>query len=304
MTIDYNELKKGGFLKQRQKDNFIARFRSLAGNLTSEQLRQLADLADKYGKGYVHVTTRQGAEIPWVGINDYNNMKSEIKALGLNTGTSGPRIRTVVACPGREICQFGLMNSRETAIELDRAFFGREVSIKTKIAVSGCPNSCAKPQENDIGLAGAVEPVLCAEKCVGCGLCQRVCPNQAITMADGKPKIDKSKCLREGSCISSCPTDAWQENRRGYLLYAGGKIGRKPRLGQVVAEFIPENEVTEGVEKVLKAFAVLGQQGERIADTIARVGVRAFRDEMAWTSIESELCDGPAKSNTGSGTAG
>ncbi len=302
MTIDYNELKKGGFLRQRQKDNFIVRFRSLAGNLTSEQLRQLADLADKYGKGYVHVTTRQGAEIPWVGINDYNDMKGEIKALGLNTGTCGPRIRTVVACPGREICQFGLMNSRETAIELDGTFFGREVPMKTKIAVSGCPNSCAKPQENDIGLVGAVEPILCAEKCAGCGLCQKVCPHQAISMVDGKPTIDRAKCLLEGNCISSCPTDAWQEGRRGYLLYAGGKIGRKPRLGQVVAEFVPENQVTESVEKVLKAFDVLSQQGERIADTIARVGVKAFRDEVAWTGIESKLYDGPVNSRTGSST--
>jgi len=288
MSIDYNELKKGGFLRQRQKDNFIVRFRSLAGNLTSEQLRKLADLADKYGKGYVHITTRQGAEIAWVNINDYEDMRKEIKALGLNTGTCGPRIRTVVACPGIEVCQFGLMNSRETAVELDKAFFGRPVPMKTKIGVSGCPNSCAKPQENDIGLVGAVEPVLHEDKCISCGLCQSVCPNEAITIVDGKPTIDRSKCLLEGNCISSCPVDAWQEKRRGYLLYAGGKIGRKPRLGQVVAEFVQENEAVEAVGKVLQAFARLGLEGERIADTIARLGAEAFRDEMNRTPDEPE----------------
>lgn len=280
MTIDYNELKKGGFLKQKQKDHFIVRFRSLAGNLTSEQLRQMADMADKYGKGYVHVTTRQGAEIPWVNINDYNEMRSEILAQGLTTGTCGPRIRTVVACPGNEVCNSGLMNSRELALELDRVFFGREVPMKTKIGVSACPNSCAKPQENDIGLVGAIEPVLCEEKCVSCGLCEKVCPNQAITMVDGKPVLDKSRCLLEGRCIFSCPTDAWQEKRRGYLLYAGGKIGRKPRLGQVVAKFIQPDEVIEAVEKALAAFITLGQNGERIADTLDRVGVQEFREEM------------------------
>ena len=289
MNIDYNELKKGGFLKQKQKDNFIARFRSIAGNLTSEELRHIADMADKYGKGYVHVTTRQGAEVPWVNINDYNEMKKEITGLGLHTGTCGPRIRTVVACPGNEVCQFGLMNSRKTAIELDRVFFGRETPMKTKIGVSGCPNSCAKPQENDIGLVGAIEPVLNTEKCVECGLCQKVCPNQAITIVEGKPILDKSKCLFEGNCISSCPVDAWEEKRRGYLLYAGGKIGRKPRLGQVIFEFIREEEVTDAVEKVLQAFETLGQEGERLADTIARVGVSAFRDEMNWAGIESRI---------------
>lgn len=290
MTIDYNELKKGGFLKQKQKDHFIVRFRSLAGNLTSEQLRQLADMADKYGKGYVHVTTRQGAEIPWVHINDYNEMRGEILAQGLTTGTCGPRIRTVVACPGNEVCSSGLMNSREMALELDRAFFGREVPMKTKIGVTGCPNSCAKPQENDIGLVGAVEPVLYEDKCISCGLCEKVCPNQAITMVDGKPVMDKSRCLLEGNCIFSCPTDAWQEKRRGYLLYAGGKIGRKPRLGQIVAKFIQPDKVIEAVEKVLSTFETIGQKGERIADTIARVGVQEFRDEMQFsTPLKEEI---------------
>lgn len=280
MSIDYNKLKKGGFLKQRQKDKFIVRFRSIAGNLTGAQLRHLADLAEKYGRGYVHITTRQGAEIPWVNINEYNQMNAEIRARGLTTGTCGPRIRTVVACPGEEVCQFGLMNSRQMAVELDEAFFGREVPMKTKIGVSGCPNSCAKPQENDIGLVGVVEPVLCEDKCIGCGLCREVCPNQAIDMAEGRPVLDKSKCLMEGNCIFSCPVDAWQEKRRGYMLYAGGKIGRKPVLGQVVASLIPENEAVGYVEGVLWAFEKLGLQGERIADTLARTGIDAFRKEM------------------------
>lgn len=280
MSIDYDELKKGGFLKQKQKDTFIVRFRSLGGNLTSDQLRKLADFADIYGKGYVHVTTRQGAEIPWVNINDYNNMKKEIAEAGLNTGTCGPRIRTVVSCPGNEVCRYGLMNARATALELDKAFFGRQVPMKTKIGVSGCPNSCAKPQENDIGFAGAVEPMLDENKCIGCGLCQKVCPNKAISMEEGHPVIDKSLCLLEGNCIASCPVDAWQEKRKGYTLYAGGKIGRKPVFGQAVAQFIQEEDVVEAVNIVLTVFERLGQQGERIADTIARVGLEEFKSEF------------------------
>jgi len=286
LTIDYDELKKDGFLRQKQKDTYIVRFRSIAGNLTSDQLRELADLADKYGRGYIHVTTRQGAEIPWVDMKKCNKMNKEIKAKGLNTGASGPRIRTVAACPGNEVCRYGLMNSRATACELDTAFFGRPAPVKTKIAVTGCPNSCAKPQENDIGLMGAVEPGLNEEKCTGCGLCQKVCPNKAISIVEGRPVIDKTRCLLEGRCISSCPVDAMQEQRRGYLLYAGGKIGRKAQLGRVVADFVRENEVTEAVEKVLAAFETLAQKGERIADTIARVGIEDFRTEMKLSLVE------------------
>lgn len=279
-AFDYNELKKDGFLRQRQRDMYIARFRSVAGNLTSQQLRELADLADKYGKGYIHVTTRQGVEIPWVKSDDCLSLNNEIKALGLMTGASGPRIRTIVSCPGCEVCAQGIMNSRQSAVTLDQDFFGRSVPMKTKIAVSGCPNSCAKPQENDIGFVGAIEPVLEAEKCISCGLCEKVCPNKAIKMVEGKPVIDSSRCLFDGKCISSCPVDAWQEKRRGYLLYAGGKIGRNPRLGVVLEEFISQEGVSEAAEKVLAAFERLNQKSERISDTIARVGVDAFREEM------------------------
>lgn len=289
MSIDYDELKKGGFLKQKQKDTFIVRFRSLAGNLTSDELRKLADFADIYGKGYVHVTTRQGAEIPWVNINEYNNMKKEIKEAGLNTGTCGPRIRTVVSCPGNEVCRFGQMNARATALKLDKAFFGRSVSMKTKIGVSGCPNSCAKPQENDIGFVGAVEPILDESKCIGCGLCQKVCPNKAISMKEGRPVLDKNLCLLEGNCIASCPVDAWQEKRKGYTLYAGGKIGRKPVLGQVVAQFIQEEDVVETVNTVLEVFERLAEKGERLADTIARVGLAEFKSEFEITRKEKQV---------------
>lgn len=287
MSVNFDELKKAGFLKQRQKDTCIARFRSIAGNLTSDQLRKLADLADEYGRGYVHITTRQGAEIPWVDISDCPKMNHEIRAKGLPTGASGPRIRTVAACPGSEVCRFGLMNTRATAVELDRQFFGRPAAIKTKMAVTGCPNSCAKPQENDIGLMGVVQPVLEAEKCVGCGLCRKSCPNGAVSIVEGRPVINKADCLLCGRCIAACPAEALAVKRRGYQLYAGGKIGRKPRLGRVVAKFIPENEVAAAIEQVLAAFAILSEPGERIGDTLARVGVHAFKTEMAIRKIES-----------------
>ncbi|MHB1419917.1 MAG: 4Fe-4S binding protein [Bacillota bacterium] len=278
--MDLGELKKGGFLKQKQKDMYVMRLRTISGNLTSSDLAGIAGLAEKYGKGYVHITTRQGVEIPWVHISDYNKIQEEIKVLGLRTGTCGPRIRTVIACPGSEICSSGLVDSRGMGEELDRVFFGREVPMKTKLAVSGCPNSCAKPQENDIGFVGVVEPAYEEDLCTGCGLCAEVCPGRAITMVNEKPVLDLQKCLCEGNCISTCPNDAWQPRRTGYRVYAGGKIGRKPQLGSVVWDLISEERVVETGEAILEIFRAVGRKGERLADVINRIGLDAFRVEL------------------------
>lgn len=277
MAIDYAELKKGGFLKQKQSGNFIMRLRTVGGNLTAEQLAGVTELAKKYGRGYVHLTTRQGVEIPWVALENFDGIRNDMKKLNLLPGTCGPRIRTVVSCPGTDVCGFALMDSQRAAATLDRTFFGREVPIKTKIGVSGCPNSCSKPQENDIGFKGAVEPAFNPEVCTGCGLCARICPAKALKMVGDKPEIDRSKCIHEGNCISSCPADAWQAARSGFHLYAGGKIGRFPQLGVKIAEFVPEEELVETVEKVLAGFRVLAQKGERIANVINRVGADVFR---------------------------
>ena len=55
--IDYAALKKGGFMRQKQKGYFSLRIQVVGGNLTSENIRAVADVADKYGKGYVHMTS-------------------------------------------------------------------------------------------------------------------------------------------------------------------------------------------------------------------------------------------------------
>ena len=55
MAVDYATLKKGGFMRQKQKNNFSLRLRVVGGNLTAKQLATIAEVSDKYGEGYVHL---------------------------------------------------------------------------------------------------------------------------------------------------------------------------------------------------------------------------------------------------------
>lgn len=64
MAVDYGTLKKGGFMRQKQKNHFSLRLRVVGGTVTAEQLAKIAEVAQRYGEGYVHLTSRQGVEIP------------------------------------------------------------------------------------------------------------------------------------------------------------------------------------------------------------------------------------------------
>ena len=65
MAVDYSTLKKGGFMRQKQKNNFSLRLRVVGGNVTAKQLAKIAEVSDKFGDGHVHLTSRQSVEIPF-----------------------------------------------------------------------------------------------------------------------------------------------------------------------------------------------------------------------------------------------
>ena len=50
------------------------------------------------------MTSRQGIEIPFIKVEDINVVKEKLAKGGVGTGVCGPRVRTVTACQGSEIC--------------------------------------------------------------------------------------------------------------------------------------------------------------------------------------------------------
>ena len=66
--VDYAALKKGGYMRQKQKGYGSLRLAVVGGNLTAENIKTVAEVAEKYGRGYVHMTSRQGIEIPFIKV--------------------------------------------------------------------------------------------------------------------------------------------------------------------------------------------------------------------------------------------
>lgn len=268
-----------GLIEQRQKGSFVVRIRTRAGNMTSDQLRKVAELADKYAWGEVHFTARQSVEMYGVPENQVAAALQEAHDSGLLPAIRGARVKPIVACPGAALCKFGIGDARALAGRLDELLAGRELPKPTRIGISGCPNSCAKPQVNDIGLHGVVIPAV-TDGCGGCQACVRACKVHAVEIQDGTPHIDPAICCGCGICVRSCPTQALYGEQQGYAVYVGGRISRQPQLGRKIFAVIPEAAAIACVEAILAVYSHTGRQGERLADVINRLGLEDFRQAV------------------------
>ncbi len=277
-TIDLAAMKTGGFIKQKEKDFFALRLRTPVGKIDADHLEVISKVSRKYGDGNLHLTVRQGIEIQGIPFEQLQNARDDLEAAGVRIGACGPRFRVVTACPGADICPNGLVDSAGLGLAADERFYGQpeglELPHKFKVTFAGCLACCPKPQENDVGFHGLVEPELFADDCNGCGVCEVTCKEGAIVMEDDDlPIKDDAKCIDCGDCIKSCPTDAWKVKRVGLAAYAGGRWGRHPELGQKIGEFISPDDAMEVIADVLRFYKEEGKRGERLGVTIGRVGL-------------------------------
>jgi nitrite reductase (NADH) large subunit len=134
-----------------QKDGTFSVVPRIYGGVTSpDELRKIADVADKYNVPMVKITG--GQRIDLLGVK-----KEELPAiwedLGMPSGHAYAKaVRTVKTCVGENFCRFGLDDSIATGIELEHEWEGIYTPHKVKAAVTGCPRNCAEASTKDIGL--------------------------------------------------------------------------------------------------------------------------------------------------------
>jgi len=207
------------------------------GTLNSNQMRQLAMIADKWDKGYGHFTTRQNIQYNWPKLKDVPDMLQALADVGMHAiQTSGNTIRNVTSDHFAGAAADEIADPRPVA-EMIRQWSTDHPEFqflprKFKIAITGSPNDRAVTKAHDIGL-------------------------RMVTNTAGQP---------------------------GFEVVVGGGLGRTPMIGQVIRDFLPQEDLLPYLEAIVSVYNVLGRRDNkykaRIKITVAENGLDEFRNRV------------------------
>ena len=134
-----------------QRDGTFSVVPQMKGGVTSpEQLRKIADVAEKYDIPMIKATGGQRLDLLGVKKEDLPKVWDD---LGMPSGYAyGKSFRTVKTCVGTDYCRFGLGDSTQLGIDIESRYQGLESPAKLKLAVTGCPRNCAEALCKDFGV--------------------------------------------------------------------------------------------------------------------------------------------------------
>ena len=260
LDINVGKLKKNAFRYSKVRGETASRIRIPGGVIDAASLGKVVEIAEKYGKGVIDITNRQGIEIPGIRLEDMDAVNKEIqsiiealeinqKEVGMGYPSSGTR--NIQACPGARLCPFGCYDTTAFAQKMEKLVFPNDRHVK--IAFTGCSNDCAKVRMADFGIIGMTEPQYDPNRCVGCEQCINFCRRRsvgALSLVNGKVVRDTAKCVGCGVCVAYCPTRAWTRSRERYFrLVLLGRTGKKnPRLAEDFIKWCDE----ESILKIVK----------------------------------------------------
>lgn len=157
---EYEDERDARFINDRvhaniQNDGTFSVVPGIPGGVTTaEELRRIADVAERYAVPMIKITG--GQRIDLLGVPK-EQLPSVWRDLGMRSGHAYAKaFRTVKTCVGSDFCRFGLGDSTRLGIEIEERFKGLESPAKLKLGVAGCPRNCSEALIKDVGVV-AVE---------------------------------------------------------------------------------------------------------------------------------------------------
>jgi len=157
---DYEDERDARFINDRvhaniQKDRTFSVVPRIYGGVTSpDELRRIADVAEKYDAKMVKITG--GQRIDLLGIRK-EDLPDVWRDLGMPSGHAYTKaFRTCKTCVGSDFCRYGVGDSTGLGVRIEKRFQGIESPHKMKLATAGCPRNCSEATTKDLG-AVAIE---------------------------------------------------------------------------------------------------------------------------------------------------
>ncbi|MBD1576487.1 4Fe-4S binding protein [Vibrio sp. S11_S32] len=271
MGLDVDIIKtraKGDFRLSKVRGECMISVRVPGGIMPAHLLSVAQNIAETWGNGVIHLTTRQKLAMPGIRYQDIDAVNKAlepfIKDISIDmcdvdvedtkAGYQSIAGLNVVACQGSRICQKANTDATAVAQRAEKLIYGQPYHLK--IVSVGCPNDCAKAHMTDVGIIGIAKMTFDASRCIGCG-----------------------------ECVLACPTMAWQRDAKQlYMVKLGGRTSKKtPRVGKTFLKWVTE-DVIQGVIKNILAFEEEMLKGEPVylhmGHLIDRAGYMKFKERV------------------------
>ncbi len=303
LDINTKKLKKNAFRVTKERGIGASRIRVPGGYLNAEVLSTIQEIAQEYGNGFIHLTTRQGIEIEGIRFEDMDEINEKLQpiidTLEINQdeplkGYPASGTRNISACIGNNVCPFANFNTAKFAKRIEKEVFPNDLHFK--ICLTGCSNDCAKARMHDFGIIGMTMPQYDPNRCVNCQACVKGCKAlsvDALRVENNKIVRDTEKCIGCGVCVTKCPTRAFTRSKKKYYKLAiMGRTGKKnPRLGEDFLIWADEDSI---VKIILNTYDFVNEYidksapggKEHIGYIIDRVG---FEEYKKWALKDVEL---------------
>lgn len=199
------------------------------GDVSSDQMRVVADLADQYGLGEIRTTHEQNFVLPHVKKSDLPALYAGLKAAKLADANIG-LISDIICCPGMDYCALATARSIPIAQQIAERFSdpARQQAIgEMKIKISGCINACGHHHVGHIGILG----------------------------------LEKAGV-------------------EFYQVKLGGDGSEQASLGDITGPGLSQDELVDGIERMVEFYLGARQDTERFLDTYRRLGMAPFKEVL------------------------
>jgi len=196
---------------QRDKETYAIKTNTPGGFINSDQLRRVAEVADKYQVQAVKMTSAQRMALIGLPEDKLDEASADLGDMG--GAATGICVHYVKICPGATYCKRGQQDSITSGLKMDKMFQGMSLPKKFKLGISGCQNDCSEVCIKDLGLIGTPKGWN-----VMVGGNGGAAPRFAVKLAEGVTSADEALKLVE-QVIS------WFKNKE-----------RPCRIGKIVSE--------------------------------------------------------------------